>query len=291
MYVPKRPKPFVSKQTRGETGRKKKPGCPTQVRQVRGPEQFYWREYVWQTKKEYRDRVRQLLLCLAGGGMRPPPPGGIKYGNTPPPSPIPPTQEVVRGTPMFQLIHELVEQHPNFCNWPNQLQAFRVTRADSRKAPPVLWGRFRGNAAWRRLDWMAMVHKRAPTPADRVHAALWHAVRDQLEPPPPVDAKRSFPCGRCGLNRAHVDGVRPSHGVPWDVVLRHYLDGRPLPRVEWVKRENSFRLCGAADDWRAYHAEASQLALRCETCRIEQWVTCNVDNNHHSGSTTRQRHN
>lgn len=278
-FVSSHPRPFVSKQTRGERGRKQKPGRPTQPKVVHGPQQFYWHEYVWRTKKEMRDRIKQLLLsCAPDGTTRPPHPGGIKwfYADPPPPTEkAPVVMDASHG--MFALLSELVAHHPNYANWA-PLVAFRVVRAPTRKRPPVLQGRFKGSDVWRDLEWRKCVYKRTPTPSNAVFSAMWQAVSSQLEPvpPPPERAlhKQSWPCERCGVDRLHIDQVHPSHTVAFHVVAQHYLAQNKEPRVQWVNHLNSFRCCDAtwAADWALYHAEASQLHLLCETCRIQLWV-------------------
>lgn len=281
-YVPKRPKPFTSKQTRGDTGRKLKPGKPSQIKVAKGPQQFYFRSYVFQTKKELRDRIKYLLLSYTGAGNRPPPPGGLKGENVATAGGGGGESGIITletHPHMYGILCELVQHHPNYVNWGNKcIEKFKVIRAPTRKRPPILLGTFKGNDQWRDLDWMKLVYKRDPTPLDRLYSAMWNAVRPQLAPSAPVNAKQSVPCERCGHDRLHIDQVRPSHARPFHEVVVDFLATSVAPlHFEWVNRDNSFRFrpCDVAFEsaWQTFHATASNLRQHCETCRIEDWIT------------------
>lgn len=147
----KRPKPFVSKQTRHITGKKNKPGHPTFPRQVEGEKQFYLFGYVFSTKKELKDRVKQLLRAhhsltnnfelsapdLTNGQLiknpfRPDPPGGlikrlqenndkIKSILFKPPSNVTSINIDTFSSPtVFSLLQQLVLRHPNYEAWSNK---------------------------------------------------------------------------------------------------------------------------------------------------------------------------
>ena len=268
---------------------------------VKGSEQFYFRGLVFQTKKELKDRIKQLLLFLAGAGARPRPLGGVKDERIldPPVLSILPTT-VTRddNAQVYSILYDLVQRHPNFSNWANkEITAFKVTRASTKKAPPILWATFRGSPdKWRDMKWRKCIHKTAPSDENKLWSAMWNAVRAQIAPCRQLvfftaDApKITLPCERCGLNRLWIDAVAPSHAtIPFLDLAQQFLTACRLAHLagpgrekmepchlEWSNADNSFRFrpCDGAfkEAWTAFHALRAGLVLLCETCRVEHWV-------------------
>lgn len=296
-YVPKHPKPFVSKQTRNVTGKKQTPGHPSMAKIVHGPDQFYFRGYVFPTKKQLRDRIKQLLLAISGAPCRPDAPGGMKGDNHKKrrsqkrqgldekvyEEPI--IVNATEYTSLSATMCDLISRHPNYENWGNKhIESFKVVRAESRKSQPILLATFKGNPdKWRDMDWMKLVYKSEPTHADKLYSCLWHAIRHALAkpitPPELVLKKKSVACTKCGLDRLWIDEVHPSHnGAPFHQLAHDFLViQQVVPAVfEWHNQEASFcfRPCDAdfKSAWIMYHTTHASLSLLCETCRIEHWV-------------------
>lgn len=121
---------------------------------VIGPEQFYFAGYVFSTKKEMKDRVKQLLLHIADDDeTQLDHLGRSALGSFQSSVLDPGTVDSTRR--VFSLLSDLVSRHPNFEKWGNKIiEKYKVTRADTKKRPPILWAEFSGApGVWRNMKW------------------------------------------------------------------------------------------------------------------------------------------
>lgn len=297
----KRRKPFVSKQTRHEKGKKQKPGLPTLQRHVSGPEQFYFFGQNFTCKKEIRDRVRQLLISCITFNMRPETPGALnpslkksvddhlllslKKGEKQ-------KIDIINNNTnpiLFQHFQEIAQHHPNFSKWSNKnISYFRVTtNEDLRKTPPMLFAHFKGNELKPRLvKWMKCLSKSFPSPTEKMTNALHFSSSQKQEELASTNFQKS--CQRCSLNRPYIDHVKPSypfHGPLFHTIQKSFLSTFPeetldqiTQRLQWVKKKNAFMFhpcdTGFLLAWLTYNKNYFQnTEWLCETCRIESWVT------------------
>ena len=172
-----------------------------------------------------------------------------------------------RGSSEFQIMHDVLLQHPNFSNWKFQeVIAFKVTRSPKKKYLQVE-AKFLASG-WRTVSWKACsqnVNYKEKTDLEKLSSAMRYSIREQ------VRAFRSFTgskkCAICesehGLEVDHDKSHKLFSQLRNDFIGYH---GYPAA-FWWVKKANSFRISNAKKwdrKWQQYHADHAKLRLLCQ---------------------------